>query len=458
MLPLRASAQATANVSASSDLLAAEAEPSVEPTDPAVAFPNMRPPDQRGLNVFEPPKSEARLTGTEPRFRLGAAFAQQFQVLDHSNTADPLMLTNASGLEYNANELMDIGAGFNLATANLNLNALLADGIQVDLTTYLSSRHHQEAWVKGGYLQVDAARFLGSPAVDRIMEYVTLKLGHFEINYGDAHFRRSDNGNALYNPFVGNYIMDAFTTEIGGELYVRHAGMLAMVGVTNGEIKGDVTNPDNRSYAIYSKLGVDRQVTEDLRLRLTGSGYYNGNAGRSTLYGGDRAGSRYYLVLENTVATTNTNFTSGLINPGFTESVQSIMVNPFVKFHGLELFGTFERTMGFAANEAENIDRAWTQVAVDALYRFLPREQAYIGARYNRAGGELIGPAANGQITTAGADVSIDRLEIVGGWFPTRNLLLKMAYVNQQYHDFPALDIRNGGQFNGFMVEGALAF
>ena len=39
-----------------------------------------------------------------------------------------------------------------------------------------------------------------------------------EINYGDAHFRRSDNGNAIYNPFVGNYIMDAFTTEIGGEV------------------------------------------------------------------------------------------------------------------------------------------------------------------------------------------------------------------------------------------------
>ena len=41
----------------------------------------------------------------------------------------------------------------------------------------------------------DAMNFLGSPTVDQIMEYVTVKLGHFEINYGDAHFRRSDNGN-----------------------------------------------------------------------------------------------------------------------------------------------------------------------------------------------------------------------------------------------------------------------
>ena len=126
--------------------------------------------------------------------------------------------------ETNVNQLADIGAGFNLATANLNVNALIADGIQVDLTTYLSSRHHQEAWVKGGYLQVDDASFLGVEAIDKVMELVTVKLGHLEINYGDAHFRRSDNGNAFYNPFIEGNILDAFTTEIGGEVYVRKAG------------------------------------------------------------------------------------------------------------------------------------------------------------------------------------------------------------------------------------------
>jgi hypothetical protein len=30
--------------------------------------------------------------------------------------------------------------------------------------------------------------------------------------------------------------------------------------------------------------------------------------------------------------------------------------------------------------------------------------------------------------------------------------------VNQRYLDFPVTDIRNGGKFNGFMVEGVLAF
>ncbi len=459
-LPMTAVAQMTAEAAPTAQQAAAQRTDAADSSaaeaadNPLVQFPNQRPPDQRGLNTFEAPKTESRLIGNTPQLRLGGAFAQQFQAIDHTNAADEVL--NADGV--NVNQLVEIGPGFNLATANLNVNALLTDGIQVHLETYLSSRHHQETWVKGGYVQMDAAKFLGSPVVDRIFEYVTLKVGHMEINYGDAHFRRSDNGNAFYNPFIENHILDAFTTEIGGELYVRHAGALAMLGVSNGEINGSVTNPDARSYSVYGKLGIDRQVTDDLRLRLTGSAYHNGNAGRNTLYAGDRTGSRYYMVMENTTASTSTNFTSGRFSPGFTEAVTSVMVNPFVKFRGLELFGTIERTTGFAGNEADDIGRVWNQVAVDALYRFLPREQAYLGVRYNTASGELAGPAVDGRITEAGADVSIDRYEIAGGWFPTRNVLLKVAYVHQQYHDFPTHDIRHGGTFDGFMVEGVLTF
>lgn len=424
---------------------------SPEADNALVQYPNQRPPDFRGLNTFEAPKTASRLQGTTPQLRIGGAFAQQFQALDHSNNA---LIVDGEDLH----ALEDIGPGFNLATANLNVNALLADGVQVNLETYLSSRHHTETWVKGGYLQVDGAPWLGSPLVDQIMEVVTVKVGHMEINYGDAHFRRTDNGNAFYNPFVGNNILDAFTTEIGGEMYARSGGAIAMLGLTNGEIKGSITAPDDRSYSLYGKLGIDRQVTEDVRLRLTGSAYGNRNAGRNTLYGGDRSGSRFYSVLTAPGTSTSSAFTTGRFNPGFTESVTSVMVNPFAKVYGLELFGTFERTTGFAGGEAESIDRAWTQFAADAVYRFLPNEQAYVGARYNRVSGELLGARVAGAITAAGPEVAIDRFEVAAGWFPTRNLLLKASYVGQTYQDFPTDDILNGGEFSGFMVEGTLAF
>lgn len=455
---------------------AASAQPVAQPTsDPAAvqtqsvfdsdittAYPNQRPPDQRGLHVFEAPKAVSRLAGDTPRLRVGAAFTQQFQALRHENTATPNWIqrpgSTVPGDTVNTRGLIDIGPGFNLATANLTLNALLADGVQVNLDAYLSSRHHPETWVKGGYLQVDDLGFLGVPALDRIMRYTTIRAGHYEINYGDAHFRRSDNGQALYNPFVENLLMDAFTTEIGGEVLVRYGGALALVGVTGGEIQGGVVNPDGRSLAVLSKLGYDAMVMPDLRMRLTGSVYHNGNAIGSTLYAGDRAGSRYYMALENPLATTAAQFTSGRVNPGFREAVTAFMVNPFVKWRGAELFGTYERATGRMANESEDVGRVWQQVAVEGLYRFLPREQVFVGARYNVASGALVGPVQAGQVTTAGPDVSVNRLAVSAGWFPTRNVLVKAEYVNQTYNDFPALDIRNGGRINGFMLEGVVSF
>ena len=89
------------------------------------------------------------------------------------------------------------------------------------LRTYLSSRHHPEPYVKGGYLQIDNLDFIKEGLASDLMKNVTIMFGHMEINYGDAHFRRSDNAQALYNPFVGNYIMDSFTTEVGAEAYYR---------------------------------------------------------------------------------------------------------------------------------------------------------------------------------------------------------------------------------------------
>src|SRR5690606_3233935 len=154
----------------------------------------------------------------------------------HSNTAAPRIVDGVD-----QNQLADIGPGFNLATANLYLNAQLAPGIRVALEGYMSSRHHSEFWVKGGYLQVDESP-IDVPALHALMKYLTLKVGHFEINYGDAHFRRTDNGNALFNPFVGHLIMDAFATEIGGAVYVRTGPWLAMLGVRTGESKGAGTN------------------------------------------------------------------------------------------------------------------------------------------------------------------------------------------------------------------------
>ena len=409
---------------------------------PQIELQNFRPQDQRGLTIFEAPK-ESGVPYTGFKLSWGAAFTQQMQSLDHENTADSRVV---NGVEQN--RLQEIGMGFNNATANLNLGAQLAPGIRVALTSYLSSRHHNETWVKDGYLLIDQSPFAFRP-LEKLMEVVTVKAGHFEVNYGDAHFRRSDNGNAIYNPFVGNLILDAFTTEIGGEVLLRKSGFIAMGGVTGGEIRGNVTRPDDRSLAFLGKLGFDRQFTQDLRVRLTGSTFQQAKAISNTLYAGDRAGSRYYWVMENNAPTTTeaSAFSSGLINPAFRSKVKAYMINPFVKYHGFELFGTLEQSEGRAATETTN--RQINQEAIEGLYRFAADEQLYVGARYNKVSGELAGFAN---------EISVNRVQIGGGWFITPSILTKVEWVSQKYNDFPTTDIRNGGKFDGFMVEGVVAF
>jgi hypothetical protein len=405
-----------------------------------ITMQHFRALDQRGINVFETPKEPgAEYTGFKLDF--SAAFTSQLQSLSHENAAVPVMVNGV-----NTNQLADIGFGFNNSTANLYLHAQLAKGVRVQLTTYLSSRHHNETWVKDGFILVDELPVNVGP-LNSLMKYTTLRVGHMEINYGDAHFRRSDNGNAVYNPFVGNYIMDAFTTEVGGEVYLRSKGVILMGGVTGGEIRGTVLTPEKRGPAYLGKAGFDRNVRKDLRVRMTGSLYKTNRAVNSTLYGGDRAGSRYYWVMENTAATESAQFTSGLINPGFRNEVTALQFNPFVKFRGLEFFGVVERADGRATTEAA--DRTWNQYAADVVYRFFPREQAFAGLRYNKAEGRLA------DITN---QVGANRWQVAGGWFITPNILMKAEYVTQEYTGYPPANIKNGGKFHGTMLEGVVAF
>ncbi len=406
---------------------------------PEIRVQYFRPRDERGLNIFEPPKEDS-LVVTSFSLQWGAAFTQEFQGLHHSNTAAPRVVNNV-----NQNQLITIGNGFNNAVANLYLDAQVAPGIRVALSSYLSSRHHEETWVKDGYLLVDQSPIDWAP-LHAIMKYVTLKAGHFEINYGDAHFRRSDNGQSMYNPLVGNYILDAFTTEIGEELYLRSGSWLAMSSITGGEVHGQVTQPTQRSASFIEKLGFDRQFTPAVRVRLTGSAYANWRAASNTLYTGDRGGSPFFDVLENTTSNEQSNAWSGQLRPGFANGIHAYVVNPFVKVGGLELFGNIETATG--KSDTETRTRTLRQQVGDVVYRFAGN-RLYVAGRYNGVEGQMPGIAN---------DISVKRGEFGGGWFVTPIVLAKAEYVTQQYHDFPVTDIRNGGRFNGFMITGTVAF
>lgn len=418
---------------------------------------NWRPYDQRGINVFETGKSDT-IAYEGLRMRFGAGFTQQFQSLKASNKA----LNNQT-----TNKIYPIAPGFMTAQANLFTDVQLADGIRLNVTTYLSSRHHNEAWVKGGYIQFDKLPFKGKFWSD-LMDVTTIKVGHMEVNYGDAHFRRSDGGHTTYNPFMESYIMDAFATEIGGEVFLQKNGLFGMLAVTNGMIKGHVDSAakgvvagvvvddnDKRAPSIILKGGVDKSIGDKIRVRVSGSYYHNSsNAGSGlTLYSGDRTGSNYQNVMElwkdkaGAVQASTAMYASGRLNPGFSKKIDAIMLNGFLKVGGVELFGTYETSKG--RTKTETASRKANQLAGDVLYRFGPNENLYVGARYNTAKAHLAGMTD---------DIKIDRTALAAGWFLTKNVLLKAEYVNQQYKDFPVTDFRNGGEFKGIVVEAVVGF
>jgi hypothetical protein len=392
---------------------------------------NYRKPDQRGINVFEAPKDSVS-TFDGVYVRVGGASTLQFQALDHENSG--------------AVALKEIGYNFNLATANLDLDVALLDGLRMHLRTYLSSRHHPEPYVKGGYIQVDRLDFISEGFMEDLMKYTTLKIGHMENNYGDAHFRRTDNAQAIYNPFVGNLIMDAFTTEVGAELYYQRDGFIGMVGFTNGKLNQDVANPDTGGASFLAKLGYDKQINDDFRLRLTGSLYNTGQVRTSYLYSADRAGSRYYLVLEDEDATPAGNFRSGRYNPNLRNKITAFMFNPFVKYKGLEFFGTFESSTGKSDSEAE--DRTANQYAGELIYRFGQNEKFYVGGRYNMVDAEDV----------SGDDIEITRFNLAAGWFLTKNIMAKLEYVSQKHEGYSDTSIFNEGKFDGLMLETVISF
>lgn len=443
---------------------------------------NQVPRDQRAINVFDVRKDTTAYKGIS--VDLGAAFALQFQALNSFNNQKNL----ATAPGYRLNNLTN---NFNLPNANFTIGAQLYDGVRVNLDVYLASRHHNETWVKGGYLQIDKLDFIKKDFLADFMQYTTIKIGQMENNYGDAHFRRSDNGNALMNPFVGNNIMDAFITEMGAEVYYNRSGFVSMIGVTNSKLNQNVqevvaatptpTKPDNNttiSPTILAKLGWDKQINEDLRIRLTGSYYHTANSS-GNLYSSDRAGSRFYGVMSHSAynildaagnpipsivadqkTTVADNFDpaankdTGRFNPNYGNWATSYMVNPFIKYKGLEFFGTLEFTSGgdFKGTDAT---RKVNQYVGDLVYRFGDKERFYIGGKYNLVDGKLSNASAE--------SIQINRFEGAAGWFMTKNILAKLEYVDQNYKNFSQFNGATpndlfGGSFKGLMFEAVITF
>ena len=427
-----------------------------------MSYAQLRPTDKDGINVFETPKTETEFDGLNVKF--GGAMSLTYSMLDHSNST-----TTANGYTYNyttptASSLVPLAKNFGLPQANFYIKSNLADGVFLNFELYLAARHHNETWVKGGYMQFDKMPFLPWDFVDKIMKFTTIKVGQFDVNYGDAHFRRSDGGLTLQNPFMENYIMDEFATEIGAEADVHLGDFTVVAAVTNGQLSPDLVKVDTTVAAYkYSngihnpswigKLAYDKNLlNDDLRVRASVSGYYTSGSIKNTLFGGDRTGSNYYGVMYNAAPGTAT-FLNGRYNPGFGDKLGTVMGNLFLKYDimdnlSIETFTTYEKAKG--RSMVQSTERNATQFAQDVILRFGADEKFFVGGRYNTVNAEVA--------ATTPYEIDINRTAISAGWFMTKNIMAKIEYVNQKYNGFPTGNIYDKGEFHGLSAQAAIAF
>jgi hypothetical protein len=204
----------------------------------------------------------------------------------------------------------------------------------------------------------------------------------------------------------------------------------------------DVGSEDTKETpSFYGKVGYDKQINSDLRVRLTASAYTNSGDQANFLYNGDRASSRYYNVMETEEQGDDWSGRLRFTAP----EVTSFMINPFVQYKGLEFFGTYEM---INATPFFGDDFVYTQIAGDLLYRFGANDKFYVGGRYNMVTG------ADGK---DGNDIS--RINAGGGWFLTNNVMAKIEYVQQNYDgDGWAGSRFDGGEFSGVVLEAVISF
>lgn len=403
------------------------------------------------LAAARPAQAQLKLTDTET--------TKLYITLNTVGTAQALTHENVYGA--NGQKLGQLSPGFQTAFGDLGFIGKFGrnEEIEVVFDMYLSSRNHpSQTYGNEGYIimrgvpeNLESIRFL-KPILDR----VDLKAGHFLINFGDGLQRRSNNAIVQKNPLVGNFVIDPNIVSIGMELSNKPNQRINwVVGAFNGTTTEDFN--DNRGFGYHGKLSINPVKSVRTSFSYVTSDQSGnppkGQAGGSStqMFSGNRSGERYAGVLGGGQA-------PGGIFPQGGEKFSAAQFD--VTFKGstpLELYGHYGRTQDLDLNGSlpGAPEEKWTYYAGDVVWRFT--KNVYAAARYSAADAEAIG----GKLSNG----SVERYQLGGGLWLTRNLLVKFEYVDQQYGGFNIGEMVNNNvqawrnpSFKGLISEVSFSF
>lgn len=379
--------------------------------------------------------------------------AKLFITLNTVGTAQALQQKNV----FNAagKDLGKLSPGMQTAYGDLGFQGRFGKKQEVELyfDLYLASRNHpSQTYGNEGYLLVhDVPENLESLAVLRpLFKRVDLKAGAFLVNFGDQQFWRSNNAITQKNPLVGNFVIDPNFVSTGVQVSSKPGRFGWLLAGTNGTNTEDFST--GRGFAFNGKL----YVYPIKPVRLSGS-YYRVNhresiTGRATLFSGNRSGERYGAVLGGGQAPgdvlPNTSKDLTAYQGDFTFDEAAIPVKLYAHY-GLV------RDSDANGPAAGRPEERWSYYTGQVVYRFSPT--LFAAARYSAANADKVsGIASNGKV---------GRVQVGGGLWLTKNLLMKVEYVNQKYTGFSSGVVLNNGiqawknpSFKGIVSEVSFAF
>jgi hypothetical protein len=376
-----------------------------------------------------------------------------FITLDTVGTAQALQQSNA--FDAKGTDLGKLSAGMQTAYGDLGFLGEFGKKQEIELyfDLYLASRNHPSTtYGNQGYLLVkDVPENLQSLAfLKPVFKHVDLKAGAFLVDFGDQQTWRSNNAKVQKNPLVGNFVVDPNFVSVGVQAMSK-PGRLGWVGaITNGTNTEDFSS--GRGYAFNGKL----YAYPIKPLRLSGSFYRvnheESSTSRATLFSGNRSGERYGAVLGGGQAPGDVLPNTGKDLTAYQGDMTFDEVTIPVKLYAHYGMTRDTDVNGPAPGTPEE---RWSYYAAQAMYKFTPA--AYAVARYSAANADKIaGASSSGRV---------NRIQVGGGLWFTRNMLAKVEYVTQKYSGFANGVVLNNGiaasrnpSFKGLISEVSFSF
>lgn len=374
------------------------------------------------------------------------------QTLNHEN------VYNASGTK-----LADLEPGFQNAFGDLGFIGKFGKNSEIEVVfdLYLSSRNHPSStYGNEGYIVLRGVpeNLQSIKVLEPILKRVDVKAGHMMLGFGDATAHRSNNAIVQKNPLVGNFVIDPNIVAVGMEVSSKQTANQRyawMLGVSNGTTTEDWNV--GRGFAYHGKVAV--YALPSLRTSLSyiatdqsDNPTKAGGGSAMQMFSGNRSGERYAGVLGGGQAPGGVfpqggeKFTAAQLDVTYDESSFPI------KLYGHYGIAQDKDINGSATGAPEE---KWTYYAGDVVYKITPA--LYAAARYSSANTDMLaGRVTNGKV---------DRMQVGGGLWLTKNLLMKVEYVSQKYSGFNTGDMVNNNiqawrdpAFSGFVSEVSFSF